>query len=279
MSENNRQDGGIILIKIFKVKFLRILAIGDVIGICGCKFLRENLSNLKNEKNIDLIIANGENSAADNGMTAASAQYLLNAGVDVITGGNHTFKKRTIFNYLNNSQKVIRPANYPVGTPGKGFLKFKFKNVNICVINLIGLCYLEPVDCFFETLDNILKEVKDCTVKVIDFHAEATSEKRALGFYADGRISALFGTHTHVQTSDEEILPKGTGYITDVGMSGVIDSVLGVKAEVSIKRMKSKIPLKFEHAANGPCKMECIVFDINEIDGKTISLERIRFTN
>jgi metallophosphoesterase (TIGR00282 family) len=257
---------------------LKVLTIGDVVGNCGCRCLKQSLSRLKIENNIDLTIVNGENSAAGNGITPDSAEYIFSSGADVITGGNHTFRRYTIFDYLKKPLNILRPANYPKNTPGKGFVKFKIGRIEICVINLIGTNYLESMACPFETLDNILykNEISSCSIKIVDFHAEATSEKRALGFFADGRVSVVFGTHTHVQTSDEEILPRGTGYITDLGMTGVANSVLGVKTEISIKRMKNKIPLKFEQSEEGICKIECAVFDINENNGKTVDIKRIR---
>ena len=256
---------------------IRVLAIGDIVGLLGCRVVKENLKRIKLEKKIDFVIANAENSAVGNGTTIKSAEYLLNSGIDVLTGGNHTFKKSEFSEYLNRSKKVIRPANYPNETPGCGYSKFFVKNCNICVINLSGLVYLEALRCPFESLDEIICNIKDCKVKILDFHAEATSEKRAMGFYFDGRLSAIFGTHTHVQTSDEEILPYGTGYITDIGMSGKVHSVLGVKPEISIKRMKGKIPLKFEYENFGSAKIECVCFEIDEESGKTVKIERFRF--
>lgn len=255
---------------------MNVLCIGDVVGKSGCEYLRTKLKILKKLKKIDLTIANGENSAEGNGITRLSANHLFKSGVDIITLGNHAFSKREIREYLEISENIIRPANYPAETtPGKGFCKIKIGEINICVINILGTVYLESLKCPFESLDEILKECQDCPVKIVDFHAEATAEKRALGFYADGKISALFGTHTHVQTSDETILNMGTGYITDVGMTGAIDSVLGIRKDVSIKRMKHKLPIKFE-TATGPCKMECILFDIDTQSGKTNSVERFR---
>ncbi|MCL2311880.1 MAG: TIGR00282 family metallophosphoesterase [Firmicutes bacterium] len=256
---------------------MKILFIGDVVGFFGCKAVYENLHKIKSKNKIDFVIANGENSSVTNGITVKAAEYLLNAGVDAITGGNHTFKKRDFFDYLNKSNEILRPANYPNGTPGKGFLKFDLFHTKICVINLSGVVYLESLACPFETFDKILGQADDCKVKIIDFHAEATAEKRAMGFYVDGKVSAIFGTHTHVQTSDEEILHNGTAYITDVGMTGIANSVLGVKSEISIMRMKGKIPLKFEHADSGFCKMECAIVEIDEINGKSTKIERLRF--
>ena len=220
---------------------MRVLAIGDVVGKNGTDFLRSKLKKFKKDNLVDLTIANGENSAEGNGITPDSARRLFDGGVDVITNGNHTFRRREIFAFLNEHDRIIRPYNYPSAkTPGKGFCKFTVNNISVCVINILGVAYLESMNLPLEAVDEVLSKCGDCTIKIIDFHAEATAEKRALGFYVDGRASAVFGTHTHVQTSDEEILPSGTGYITDVGMTGVIDSVLGVKKDLSIKRAKKK---------------------------------------
>ena len=256
---------------------IRILAIGDVVGLLGCKTVYENLEDIKKKYKIDFVIANGENSAVGNGITKKSAEYLFSAGVDVLTGGNHSFKWHQFTDYIDKSQKIIRPANYPEGTPGRGFLEFNVKNSKICIINISGLVYLEALSCPLVCLDKILEKIKNIKIKILDFHAEATAEKRAMGFYADGRISAMFGTHTHVQTSDEEILPKGTAYITDIGMCGSVYSVLGVKPEISIRRMKNKIPIKFEHDSCGPSKIECAYFDIDEVTGKALGVKRLRF--
>ncbi len=255
---------------------MKVLAIGDVVGKRGTEFLRLKLGKIKAEKNIDFVIANGENSAEGNGITPLSANHLLKSGVNVITTGNHTFRRKEIVPFLSENHMVIRPYNFPnKTTPGVGIYKTKVNGINVAVINVLGVVYLEPLDSPFEAIDNALEFCSDCKIKIIDFHAEATAEKRAMGYYVDGKVSAIFGTHTHVQTSDEEILPLGTGYITDVGMTGVIHSVLGVKKEISIKRMKEKIPIRFQNA-EGDCKMECIIFDIDESTGKTVELERMR---
>ena len=255
---------------------MRILAIGDVVGKCGTEFLRLKLNEIKAEKKIDFVIANGENSAEGNGITPLSANHMLKSGVNVITGGNHSFRRREIFPFLNENHMVLRPYNFPnKTTPGVGIYKVEVKGVKIAVINILGVVYLEPLKLPFETVDDVLEVCGDCKIKIIDFHAEATAEKRAMGYYVDGKVSAIFGTHTHVQTSDEQILPFGTGYITDVGMTGVVHSVLGVKKEISIKRMKEKLPIRFQNA-EGECKMECIIFEIDESTGKTIKVERMR---
>ncbi len=256
---------------------MNILAIGDIVTSNGCNFLRDKLPKLKATKYIDIVIANGENSADGNGITPFSAKHIFSSGVDVITTGNHTFRRKEIYEFLDKYPGIIRPANFPSVAPGKGYYIYDKGNIQICIINIMGLVYMDCLACPFETIDSILEidEVKRCKIKILDFHAEATAEKKALGFYLDGRVSAIFGTHTHVQTSDETILPNKTGYITDVGMTGAIESVLGVKPESSIKKMKDKLPVRFEFA-KGPCEMDCILFNIDESTGYTKSIERLR---
>jgi hypothetical protein len=257
---------------------MRILCIGDVVGKGGCEFLRSKLPTLKKLKGIDMTICNGENSSDGNGITPASAEYLFTSGVDVITLGNHTFRRKEFYSYLDENEYIIRPANFPEGTtPGKGYCVFDMGRISVAVINLMGNSYMgSSLDCPFRKMDDILKNeaVQSCNVKIVDFHAEATGEKRAMGFYLDGKVSAVFGTHTHVQTADNEILPKGTGYITDVGMTGAIDSVLGVKPEIIISSLRNKLPERFDYE-NGPCKMDCIIFDVNEKTGLTENTEII----
>lgn len=255
---------------------MNILCIGDVVGKSGCEYLRPKLRLLKEQRKIDLVIANGENSAEGNGVTILSANHLFRSGVNVITLGNHTFVRREIREYLDSQESIIRPINYPFGTtPGKGFCKMDINGTKVCIINILGTVYMESLRCPFNSLDEVLEETNDCKIKIVDFHAEATAEKRAFGFYADGKVSVVFGTHTHVQTSDETILNMGTGYITDLGMTGVIDSVLGIKKQISIKKMKEKLPIKFQNES-GPCKMECVIFSVDDISGRTIGVERLR---
>ena len=253
---------------------MRILAIGDVVGSIGCGFLRQKLPLLKKSENIDLVIANGENSADGNGITPSSAQFLFSSGVDIITGGNHSFRRKECLEYYDQSEYLLRPANYPKGsTPGKGSCIYDFGRVQVGVINLSGCVYMDALDDPFREADRRIKEL-GTRIVIVDFHAEATAEKRAMGFYLDGRVSAVFGTHTHVQTADETVLPGGTGYITDVGMTGPVLSVLGVKPELAVKKFREKLPVKFE-LATGECHMDCILFDIEEKTGKTISAKRI----
>ena len=252
-----------------------ILCIGDVVGTNGCEFLRRHLPALKRTKGIDVVIANGENASDGNGITPAAANHLFDSGVDVITAGNHTFRRREIYDYLDDTETMLRPANFPPDTPGRGMTVLDMGRSQVAVINLMGAVYLdEHLDCPFRTLDTLLKKPGLPKICIVDFHAEATGEKRALGYYADGRVSAVFGTHTHVQTADETVLPHGTGYITDVGMTGVIESVLGVKAELVIKKQLSRMPVRFDYA-DGPCKMDCVLFDIDDKTGLCRSAERL----
>lgn len=254
---------------------MKVLAIGDVVAPIGAEFLRERLPKIKKEYKIDLVIANGENSAEGNGVTPYSADFLFNSGVDVITTGNHAFKRREIYSYLDKHEFIIRPLNFPkVTTPGKGYCEIDFLKYKVVVVNLMGNIYMESVNCPFRTMDKILKKVGEKDLVLVDFHAEATSEKRAMGFYLDGKVSAMFGTHTHVATADECILKNGTGYVTDVGMTGPIDSVLGVEPGIVIDKLKNKLPVKFE-TATGKCKMECIIFTINEKTKKTEAINRL----
>lgn len=254
---------------------MNILAIGDVVGSVGCRFLREKLPALKKKENIGLVIANGENSSDGNGITPASAEFLFSSGVDVITAGNHTFRRRESYDMFDECQTLIRPANYPQATtPGRGYTVYDLGRQQVAVINLMGCLFMEPLDDPYITIDRILSEI-DTKLIVLDFHAEATAEKLALAYYLDGRISAFFGTHTHVQTADERILPKGTGYITDLGMTGPYESVLGVKPELAIKKFREKLPVRFE-LASGSCEMDCVLFSVDERSGKTASVKKLK---
>lgn len=253
---------------------MKILAIGDVVGKIGCEFLREKLPGLKQDEGVGLVIANGENSSDGNGITKSSAEYLFSSGVDIITGGNHSFRRKESYDYYDEAPFLLRPANYPDGTtPGKGYTVYDMGRIQVGVINLLGCMYLESLDNPFDVVDRILPKL-NTKITIVDFHAEATAEKLALAYYLDGRVSAMFGTHTHVQTADEMIFENGLGYITDVGMTGPAVSVLGVKPELTIKKFKEKLPVRFD-LAGGKCKMNCILFDINEKTGKTVSVRRI----
>lgn len=253
---------------------MNILAIGDVVGGVGCRFLRQRLPALKKLKGIDFVIANGENSSDGNGITPASAEYLFSSGVDVITSGNHSFRRREVYPYYDNAPYILRPANFPEKTtPGKGMLIYDMGRIQVCVINLMGCIFLDSLRDPYDTMDELL-EKNTAKITILDFHAEATAEKLALAYYLDGRISAMFGTHTHVQTADECIFEKGMGYITDVGMTGPIKSVLGVKPELAIKKQREKLPVRFDYA-DGDCKLDCILFNIDDKTGKTLQIERM----
>lgn len=256
---------------------MKILAIGDVVSSQGCDYLRRCLPGLKKELGADLVIVNGENSAVGNGVLPASAEFILDSGADIITLGNHSFKRREIYDYLDGDNPVIRPANYHKSAPGKCCIIAEKGRLRAAVINLQGAVYMEPVINPFSVIDEIIDEIKRQGVKIIivDFHGEATSEKRAMGFYLDGRVSALFGTHTHVQTGDSQILPRGTGYITDIGMTGPYYSVLGVSPECVIERFKTGMPVKFI-TDDGPCTLEGWFVDIDDETGAAVSAQLIR---
>ncbi|MFZ2539485.1 MAG: TIGR00282 family metallophosphoesterase [Oscillospiraceae bacterium] len=252
---------------------MKILMIGDVVSQIGCDFLRERLPQFKRENSIDIVIANGENSAVGNGILPASANFLLDSGVDVITTGNHVYKRREIYSYLDENPQVIRPANFPDCCNGKGYYLYDGGSYQLLVINLIGVSFMEPVNSPFDVIDDILTQVSAKYV-LVDFHAEATGEKKAMGYYLDGKVSAVVGTHTHIQTADDQILPKGTGYITDLGMTGPIDSVLGVCPESIITRFKTHMPTRFE-VAEGKCQLNGVILTLDEKKGLCKSIIRI----
>lgn len=252
---------------------MNILFLGDVVGTAGCRFVAQHLPALKQLKGVDICIANGENSHDHNGMTKGSADALFRAGVDIITGGNHTFQQRDCYNLLEEHPHILRPANYPPGAPGKGIILFDMGRYSLCVINLLGAVYLPPIDNPFHVVDALLEKVDTPNI-FVDFHAEATSEKLALSRYLDGRVSAVIGTHTHVQTADEQILPGGTGYLTDAGMCGPCVSVLGASVEMAIHKFRTGLPIRFE-VAEGACRMEGVLLSIDHKTGKAMSIERI----
>lgn len=236
------------------------------------------LPELKKSKKIDMIIINGENSADGNGILPESADYLFACGADVITGGNHSLRRKQALDYLDENAFVLRPHNLTEAENGKGYCFIDFGYTTAAVINLSGKIYLEKLNPSspFEAADELTGRAKSDGAKIIivDFHAEATSEKRALGLYLDGRVSAVFGTHTHVQTADEQILSNGTGYITDIGMTGPVNSVLGVKSDIIINRLKNNDMSKFE-LAEGPCMLCGCIFDVDNRTGKTYAVERV----
>ena len=254
---------------------MRILAVGDIVGLNGLNKLKEILPNLKQREKIDFVIVNGENVAGGMGITEKDFKQIIYAGADVVTLGNHTWSKKDVFNILDN-EKLLRPANYPKGVIGKGYNIYTYKNKRIAVINLLGRTNMGILteNPFIEA-DNIIKEISDkVDYIVIDFHAEATAEKIALANYLDGRVNIIFGTHTHVQTADEYVLPKGTAYITDIGMTGPIDSVIGMDKKASIKRFVTTLPEKYK-IADGESKFNSCLFELNDETGRIENITRI----
>lgn len=255
---------------------MRVLCIGDVCGEIGCSFLIKKLPDLKRKENIDLCIANGENSADGNGITPYSAKMLYAAGVDVITGGNHTLKRKEIYEHLESDPFLLLPHNLNSEVSGKGLTVVDLGHLSVAVINLCGRVYMPEADNPFLTADCLVEKAKSDGIKhiFIDFHAEATSEKRALAEYIGDKVTAIFGTHTHVATADEQILKNGCGFITDIGMTGPIDSILGVKAELSVAKIKDGAPVKFT-IADGECRLDGCIFETDNKTGKCVSIKRI----
>lgn len=252
---------------------MNILVIGDVVSSVGCEYLRSVLPGVKRLYDVKFTVANGENSAVGNGILPSSAKFLFDSGVDVITSGNHVFKRREIYDYLEETPNLLRPANYPSGAYGKGYTVFDFSYTKIAVINLIGQVFMDTNNCPFKTADEIIERLDTPNI-IVDFHAEASGEKGAMGYYLDGRVSAVVGTHTHVQTADEQILPNGTGFITDVGMTGPKGSVLGIKPSCIIQKMTTHMPTRFEVSEQN-CALNAILFDIDIKNGKCQNVSRV----
>jgi 2',3'-cyclic-nucleotide 2'-phosphodiesterase len=248
-----------------------ILAIGDIVGKPGRQAVNEFVPDLRKEYGIDLVIANGENAAGGFGLTVATAQELLGDGVDIITSGNHIWAQKEIIPYLDEDVPVLRPLNYPPGVPGRGYL---LKN-KILVVNLIGRTFMTNYDCPFRAMDALLEKLSTKPkVTIVDFHAEATSEKVAMGRYLDGRVSAVLGTHTHVGTIDARILPGGTAYVTDIGMTGPDDSIIGDDPEAVIQRFLTMMPHHLSVGRGKPV-FNAIMVEVDEKSGKATSIERI----
>ena len=252
---------------------MKILAVGDLVGETGVEKLKKTLPNLQEAEHIDFTIINGENSAGGMGMTSKIYNELNRLNIDVITMGNHTWGKKDIFTFIGD-KKIIRPANYSKGCPGKGYTIIQKDNKKIAVVNLIGRTDMGVLsDNPFTCIDHIIEKL-EVDIIVLDFHAEATAEKIAMGYYVDGRITAMFGTHTHVQTADEKILENGTGYITDVGMTGPEKSVIGMDVDASLKRFVTSLPEKYK-LAEGSCMLNGVIFDIDDETNKVKKVYRI----
>lgn len=259
---------------------MRILMIGDIVGNIGRQTVSTNLTQLKQTYHPDLVIVNGENAAANGrGITKEIVREFTQLGIDCITLGNHTWAQAEIFDFIDDENKVIRPANYPVGTPGKGYVTLSTSKGKCTVINLMGRTFSSiSIDCPFRTADAILNRLSGNHYVIVDFHAETTSEKQALAWYLDGRVSAVIGTHTHVQTADERILPRGTGYLTDVGMVGPYDSILGMEVEGVIRRFVTQLPVRFE-VSNTGFVLQGVIMDFNPTTKKATKMKRIRIDN
>lgn len=251
----------------------KLLFIGDVVGRSGCDFLCSRLPSLKKKYGIDITVVNGENSAKGNGITPNSADELIRAGADVITTGNHAFRRNEIVSVFDEKDYIIRPANYPEGVAGKGVCILDMGSWSAAVVNIMGTAFMDSLDNPFAKIDEILSEIPSGNI-FVDFHAEATAEKKAMGYYLAGRVTGVFGTHTHVQTADEAILSGQTAYITDAGMTGVEESCLGVNKNIIIDKMRFHLPARFEEA-EGKCFLCGVVVEFDEKTGKASEIERI----
>lgn len=254
---------------------MRILFIGDIVGRPGREVLRNHLNQILESKAVDLCIANAENSAAGNGITPRLGEELLGLKIDVLTSGNHIFDKKEVLPYFEQQPRLLRPANYPPTAPGKGLFVGKTQSgFSYAVISLQGRVFMPSIDCPFRVCEGLLSSLAEETkVIFIDFHAEATAEKQAFGWYFDGKVSAIVGTHTHVTTADEQVLPGGTAYITDVGMTGPHDSVIGVSREIILPKFISQVPAKFETAV-GDVRINAVEIEVNPESGKAQSIQR-----
>ncbi len=258
---------------------MKVLFIGDIVGNAGRKTLKGLLPNVIDRYKIDLVIANGENLAGGFGITEKTAEEVFSLGVHILTSGNHIWDKKEAIPYIIKEHRILRPLNYPPGVPGYGSLIHTLSNgTKIGVINISGRVFMSAIDCPFRTGEEEIKKVKESTkIIIVDFHAEATSEKIAFGYFADGKVSAVIGTHTHVQTADEKILQNGTAYITDVGMTGPSVSVIGIEKDQIIERFLRQIPMKFE-TASGEGILAAVVIDIDEKTGKSLAIQRLQLT-
>lgn len=256
---------------------VKILFIGDIVGKPGMTMVQEWLPKMTQKYKPDIIIVNGENSSDGKGCTETEGKILFDLGVDVITGGNHTWDKSQAQDYLKKEKRVLRPLNYPRGAYGNGFYVIEDKEPKVGVLNLQGRTFMPQIDCPFRGAEWAIKKMKEHTnIIIVDFHAEATAEKQALAFYLDGKVSMIMGTHTHIQTADERIFPNGTGYITDVGMTGPYDSVIGMKKEAAINRFLYQTPQKYQPAVNN-VHLSGLYFEIDEESAKATSIQRIFF--
>jgi 2',3'-cyclic-nucleotide 2'-phosphodiesterase len=255
---------------------VRILFVGDVVGRPGRRLAAALVPELRREIGADLVIANGENVAGGKGITAETAAELFAAGVDCLTGGNHIWDKDEGAAVIERDERILRPVNYPPGAPGRGFGVFAAGSHQVAVVSVLGRIFMQPTDCPFRAVDAVLQKVAgQVSIVFVDIHAEATSEKIALGYYLDGRVSAVIGTHTHVQTADERILARGTACLTDVGMTGACDSVIGVRKELALRRMLTQLPVRFQPADGDP-QLHAVWIEVDPATGRATQIERVR---
>lgn len=256
---------------------MRILALGDVVGQSAIAYLQKHLWSIRTRERIDLAVVNGENGTDIHGLCTADAKMLLESGADLLTLGNHTYGKRDLYDFLENDTRIIRPANYPTTAPGSGYTILDAAGWRVLCINVSGRVFMEPLNDPFEAVERILsREEGRYDLAVMDIHAEATSEKLAMARVFDGRVQVLFGTHTHVQTADEQILPKGSGYITDLGMCGPEEGILGTDTEQVIYKLRTSMPTRFE-VARGPIRAHGVIFDVDPAAKRVTEVKRIAF--
>lgn len=255
---------------------MRVLFIGDIVGKTGRRMVSEHVRRMRQTSDIDFVIANGENAAGGNGLTHEVLDELLSSGIDVLTSGNHIFDKKEIFDFIDDVPYILRPLNLPPSTPGRGYLVVSHASAPLAIVNLSGRVFMpfqydDPFRCVDELLETLDSQV---SAIFVDFHAETTSEKAAFGWYLDGRVAAVVGTHTHVQTADERILPGGTAFLTDLGMTGPMDSVLGVKTDLVIRKFRTQLPVRFD-TAHGAGQLGGLIVDVDLEKGQATSVQRI----
>ena len=253
---------------------MKFLIIGDIVGRTARNTLKIKLASIIKDYGIHFVIANGENASAGKGLTYKNAQELFSYGIDAITMGNHVWDKKEIVQYIDEEVRLVRPSNYPRPCPGRGYTIINKNNINIGIMNLSGRVFLNALDCPFKTFEKDYDFLKHNTdIIILDFHGEATAEKVAMGWFVDGKISLIYGTHTHIPTADEKILPKGTGYITDIGMTGPYYSVLGIDQDIIIEKFLTQRPIRFE-IASGPVEINGLIVEINEENGLCLNIKR-----
>jgi 2',3'-cyclic-nucleotide 2'-phosphodiesterase len=255
---------------------MNLLFIGDVVGSPGRDMVKEYVPKIKEKYRPNFTIINGENAAGGRGITEKIYREFLGSGAQAVTLGNHSWDNKEIFEFIDSAKNMVRPANFPEGTPGKGLAFFKVNDLEVAVINLQGRTFMPPLDCPFKKADELVEIAQERTPFIfVDFHAEATSEKQAMGWYLDGRVSAVVGTHTHVQTADSRILPGGTGYLTDVGMTGPYDGILGMEREAVITKFLTSLPVRFEVPKAGRTQLSGVYMELDRKTGKSKKMERI----